>query len=625
MRHLSSWRRAAFSAIALMSVLVGMSAGSGAALAEEGRATINSAAGQLLASPPAAPSNVKVVPYGALDFYITWKSNSTNQTGFQVYNGVTTRTVSPSAAHYLWAVQPQTYMCFAVRAFNSSGYSAWAGIWTCATTPRGGQPAAPTNVTATGSSTTTINISFVNHADNETAFLFNNGVTTRTYKSYNEPSQGSTFTYKWTGLQPGTYMCFQVAAYNQWGRSAYVPSTWACASTKGAPGTWGNAQEVPGSGGLNVSGAEVLSVSCASPGNCGAGGYYTDGSDATQAFAVSQVNGTWGTAQKITGGTGFNSGGEAKILSVSCASPGNCSAGGYYRDSNQHAQAFVVSQVNGSWGTAREVPGTAALNQGFWAQVTSVSCRSAGNCSGGGYYTDGTGAANTWAFVVNEVNGTWQQAQVAPGLTAIMPGGASQILSVSCASAGNCSAGGYYTDGFSNHQAFTVDQVSGTWGTAQQVPHSGTINTYWAQVTSLSCASAGNCSAGGYYEDSSFRHQAFVASQVNGTWDNAMEAPGTKTLNQNFWAQVTSVSCTSPANCSAGGYYRDGANNPQGFVIDQVNGTWDNAIQVPGLANLNASSSTINSVSCTSSNNCNAGGYYGDSNFTWQALVVSEH
>jgi len=181
---------------------------------------------------PAAPSNVKSVPYGALDFYITWTSNSTNQTGFQIYNGVTTETVGANQDYYLWAAQQNQYMCIAVRAYNSSGYSAWAGMWTCTTTPPGGAPAAPTNVVATGYSTSAIEISFVNQADNETAFLFYNGVTTATYNSYNEPSKGSSFAVLWTGLKPGTYMCFKVAAYNQWGDSAYVPSSWACTSSK---------------------------------------------------------------------------------------------------------------------------------------------------------------------------------------------------------------------------------------------------------------------------------------------------------------------------------------------------------------------------------------------------------
>jgi hypothetical protein len=46
-----------------------------------------------------------------------------------------------------------------------------------------------------------------------------------------------------------------------------------------------------------------------------------------------------------------------------------------------------------------EVPGTAALNRGGSAWVSSVSCASAGNCSAGGSSRDGFGSQ---AFVVNQ-------------------------------------------------------------------------------------------------------------------------------------------------------------------------------------------------------------------------------
>jgi hypothetical protein len=72
---------------------------------------------------------------------------------------------------------------------------------------------------------------------------------------------------------------------------------------------------------------------------------------------------------------------------VSCASAGNCSAGGYYVNRSGF-QAFVVSQVNGTLGRAKEVPNTATLNTGGSAALNSVSCVSAGNCVAGGYYQE---------------------------------------------------------------------------------------------------------------------------------------------------------------------------------------------------------------------------------------------
>src|SRR5690242_20710425 len=131
-------------------------------------------------------------------------------------------------------------------------------------------------------------------------------------------------------------------------------------------GTWGTAREMPGTAALDQGlPAEALSVSCASAGNCSAGGTYVDGSALQQAFVASEVNGTWHTAIEVPGLGSLNEGGAAQVSSVSCASAGNCAAGGTYADGSVSAlqQAFVASEVNGTWHTAIEVPGTAALNQ----------------------------------------------------------------------------------------------------------------------------------------------------------------------------------------------------------------------------------------------------------------------
>ena len=172
-----------------------------------------------------------------------------------------------------------------------------------------------------------------------------------------------------------------------------------------SPGSqvWGTAIEVPGTAELNQAGvADISSVSCGAAGNCSAGGNYAD-SSGHQAFVVNQVNGTWHTAIEVPGTAALNRGGVAAVTSVSCAAAGNCSAGGSYADSSfPHFQAFVASQVNGTWHTAIEVPGTAALNRGGNAQIASVSCAAAGECSAGGPYKDSSGNFHTQVFVVSE-------------------------------------------------------------------------------------------------------------------------------------------------------------------------------------------------------------------------------
>jgi len=78
--------------------------------------------------------------------------------------------------------------------------------------------------------------------------------------------------------------------------------------------------------------------------------------------------------------------------------------GGSYRDGHRLGQAYVVSERNGRWGTALEIPGTAGLNAGGAAGADSVSCPSAGNCTISGGYTDSHGHGQV--FVVSERNDT---------------------------------------------------------------------------------------------------------------------------------------------------------------------------------------------------------------------------
>jgi hypothetical protein len=88
---------------------------------------------------------------------------------------------------------------------------------------------------------------------------------------------------------------------------------------------------------------------------------------------------------------------------VSCGAAGDCGLGGYYTDVSGRKQAFVASETGGTWGAAQEVPGTAVLNAGGTAGTDSVSCASAGNCSAGGHYT--TSQSSQQAFVANETGG----------------------------------------------------------------------------------------------------------------------------------------------------------------------------------------------------------------------------
>jgi hypothetical protein len=331
--------------------------------------------------------------------------------------------------------------------------------------------------------------------------------------------------------------------------AAHPPS-----SARGAPagGTWGKAQGVPGVSALNVGGfAETESVSCAAPGDCTAGGFYgVPNSD--RAFVVTETNGTWGRAEQVPGTAALNKGGDARVESVSCAAPGDCSAGGEY-EARYSQQAFVVTQADGTWGTAEEVPGTAVLNTGRWAQVNSVSCAAPGECSAGGGYSRRGGAE--LGFVVDESHGVWGTAEQVAGLNA------QEVRSVSCAAPGECSAVG---------DLYVVTEKHGVWGAAEQVPGLAALNTGGlADIDTVSCSAPGDCSAGGFYTNPAY--QAFVVGQQHGVWGAAEEVRGTAETD-GFWGELTSVSCAAPGDCSAGGYYnpRPRSSHTRAYVVSET-------------------------------------------------------
>jgi hypothetical protein len=389
--------------------------------------------------------------------------------------------------------------------------------------------------------------------------------------------------------------------------------------------TWGKAEEVPGMAKLNRGPqAQVDAMSCTAVGDCTATGEYGDGTG-SQAFAVSEVNGTWRTAAELPGTAALNTGNSAGVLSVSCASPGNCGAGGdYSAGSAASPEAFVASQVNGKWGTAEEVPGTAALNAGQDASVTSVSCRSAGNCTAGGYYA--SSHLHWQAFVVSEQDGSWGTAAEVPGTAALNQGNDARLTQVSCGSAGNCAAVGFYTDSSGRPQGFVASEVNGTWAPAGELSGAAGLDTGTSPIAglSVSCAAAGNCGAGGYYLSigGARSEQSFLVSEVNGRWEAAQAVPG---IAAGANPEIDSVSCPAAGACVAAGHDTNASGDWQAVTVAERNGRWGRAAALPGQALLGqGSGASVFALSCPAPGDCAAVGSYANSAGQAQAFVAGE-
>ena len=434
-------------------------------------------------------------------------------------------------------------------------------------------------------------------------------------------------------------------------------------------GTWGNAANLPGTRALNTGGeAAVEAVSCTSPDSCAAGGYYATKANEgmVHGFVDVKVNGTWRVAQNIPGLgalskanseiTGIACGGPGNCVatgwaggaafavsyskgrwhnavvirksengkpSIACPSAGNCVVGGAFADGSRGVQAFVVREVRGTWGKALAVPGIASLSKGQYAQVNSVACSSADSCAVVGFYLDKSRVPQP--YVDNLVQGSWRTAHQVRGPQASRLG--ADLLAVSCASRGNCSAGGNSGPTFNGPaQAMVVNEVNGTWRKPILVPGIAALNSLKnASVTAISCATPGNCSAGGSYLTKGFTSQAFVVNEVKGAWRKGIEVPGTAALNvAGGGALVASISCAAPGNCSAGGRYESPAGQIQAYVVSEVAGGWKKAITLPGATHLGTQGEIL-ALSCAQPAKCTAGGDYSISPIGQEAMVADEH
>ena len=285
------------------------------------------------------------------------------------------------------------------------------------------------------------------------------------------------------------------------------------------------------------------------------------------AVASTGVTGVWHASQDVA--VSLNTGGFAHTLAVSCGAVGNCGAVGSYKTETGPIteQAFVANEVGGTWTAAQQV----SVPDDGLAYFTAISCPSAGNCSAVGEIE------NIAAFVIDETDGTWGQLQelAATDTVGVM------LNAVSCPSAGDCVAGG--TRGYGG-QAFLVTETGGTWGTPQVVSGPSDVD---ASVTAISCPEIGYCEAGGNFDAQPACllpgvGYPFVVDETDSAWGSATPLSGPFGDESDLDAAdaVTSISCSSPGNCGAGGYYGAFQGAQQAFVVSETKGTWGTAQEV---------------------------------------------
>ena len=383
-------------------------------------------------------------------------------------------------------------------------------------------------------------------------------------------------------------------------------------------------QKVPANSILN-------SVSCATAWNCTTvGSFYNQDGD-QEAFTQSSTDGVWSEALPVVFAAGVASNApSAELKVVSCASVGNCTAGGAFATASGGREAFTMTSTNGVWGQATPaVFASGVQNSTPDADVKAVQCVSVGNCTAVGRFTTPAGGGATGGFTMTLTNGVWGQALPVVFASGVQNAVTSVGLeSVSCASAGNCTAVGFFDNPLGSIEAFTVTSTNGVWAQARPAVFASGIQnaSQTTYLESVSCASADNCTAAGNFRNTSGDVEAFTMTLTNGVWEQGRPAVfATGIQNSNPDGRFNDVRCSTAGNCIAVGRFKNASGDMEAFTMTSTNGVWGQGTPVVFASGVQNSTPNDNlrSISCATSDSCTAVGNFKNATGGTEAFTVS--
>jgi len=247
---------------------------------------------------PNAPSNLSTTDVSEDQITLIWVDNSNNESGFHIERGTSPTSVfleiaSPPADTTVYTdrgLSPQTTYYYRIRAYNTTGNSAFSNL-TNATTPEiyGPPPtlASPSNLTATATSSSQINLSWLDNSNNEDGFRIEKQNADNSWSEISHVPANIT-SYSNTGLTANTSYSYRVRAYNGDAYSEY--SNIATARTQQQGTTVPNAPS-----GLTATATSTTQINLT----------WTDNSDNESGFRIERGNGvnptSWSEIATVSG------------------------------------------------------------------------------------------------------------------------------------------------------------------------------------------------------------------------------------------------------------------------------------------------------------------------------------
>ncbi len=341
-------------------------------------------------------------------------------------------------------------------------------------------------------------------------------------------------------------------------------------------------------------------VTCVSASECWAVGYYL--ADNAAQTLIERWDGTSWTivSSPNTSATQSNF-----LLGVTCASASECWAVGYYYNDNVISQTLIERWDGTSWAIVGS-PNTSASD---YNSLSGVTCVSASECWAVGYYFTSDNFVDqtlierwdgiSWS-IISSPNTSTTEANV--------------VLGVTCVSASECWAAGYYYGLDDLISRTLIERWDGTSWTIVNSPNTNTLSNVLLGVT---CGSASDCWAVGNYAVTGSVLQTLI-ERWNGTSWEIVSSPNTSVTQSNLLYGVT---CGSTSDCWAVGYYIvDAMSNLNQTLIERWDGTSWEIVSSPNTSA--TQSNLLYGVTCGSTPDCWAVGYYYNESSVAQTLAL---
>lgn len=297
---------------------------------------------------------------------------------------------------------------------------------------------------------------------------------------------------------------------------------------------------------------------------------------------------------------------EREAYGVSCKSQ-VCIAVGSYLNVSAKALVPLAEIWNGSSWSVQSTPSPSGAKESY---LESVSCVSSTECTAVGSYENSSSTYVTLAEHWNGKEWSIQETKTPTGAKS------SSLSGISCASSEACTAVGRYVNS-SSVEAPLAERWNGKEWLIQETktPAEATASS----LGGVSCTSSTECTAVGYYKNSSSTDET-LAERWNGTAWSIQPTPNPASGKEgpnNEGNRLFGVSCTSSTACTAVGSYFIVTGKPsknsgtEYTVAEKWNGTeWSVQTTINPGGTENNEQNGLLGISCTSSTACTAVGYY---------------